>query len=56
MAYLFCFYLSTVLLVFLWSRRRLQELGKSKRFLFCCCLIWLPAFLGGLLLDLIVGD
>lgn len=53
MEYLIGCYLSTAVLIYLWGCKRLTELPKVG--LAICAVIWLPAFLGGLILDLCVG-
>lgn len=53
MEYLVGFYLSTALLIYLWSRKRLTELPHTG--LVICSILWLPAFLAGLIVDLVVG-
>lgn len=54
MEFLLGFYFSTAVLIFLWSLKRIDEVPKVG--LLLCSIVWLPAFLGGLIIDLVLGD
>lgn len=54
MMYFMGFYFSTAVLIFLWSLKRIDEVPKLG--LAACSILWLPAFLAGLIIDLIAGD
>ncbi len=54
MEFLLGFYFSTAVLIFLWSLKRIDEVPKVG--LLICSIVWLPVFLGGLILDLVLGD